>query len=148
MRSLTLAGMLALLLTATANAASGPSTDVEAARQAAIAAVSSDPLNFGGVYIERDGTLVIQYVGQNAGHAAVEAKLVPGVSARWEKVARNQLDLVGTAVAIRDLNLEGVNAIAVDTIGNQVKVIVGPTGSSADVRSYLLAVAQDGVLAE
>jgi hypothetical protein len=120
-------------------AATQATTDSEAVRQAVIAAVMSDPTNFGGVYIERDGTLVIQSRGQGAARAAVEAMLIPGIPVRWEEVERSRSDLLRVAEQIRDRNIPGVFGIAVDTIHNQVAVSVGPTGSLSVVEATLSA---------
>jgi hypothetical protein len=101
-----------------------PPIDVEASRLAAIEAVNSDTLNFGGVYIDDDDVLVIQYVGANAGGEAVEARLSPGVAVRWEKVERSRSELMRTLREIRDRALPGVVMIAIDTINNVVEVTV------------------------
>ena len=100
-----------------------PPTDVEASRLAAIEAVNSDTLNFGGVYLDDDDVLVIQYVGPNAGRDAVEARLSPGVAVRWEKVERSRAELMRTVREIRDRGLPVV-MIAIDTINNVVEVTV------------------------
>lgn len=119
--------------------------DSEAVRQSVIAAITSNPSDFGGVYIERDGTLVIQYLQQGAGRASIEAMLVPGVSFRWEEVERSQSDLLRIAHEIRDRNLPGVFAISVDTIHNQVTVSVGAADSMASVAEALSAQYPSGV---
>ncbi len=106
-----------------------------------VRAVNSDPMNFGGVYLERggarDGELVIQYVGSNPGRAAIEARITPGLAVRWEKVERSRSELDRIQDQIRERHLDGVAWIAIDTIRNQVKVGVVP--SSVDAVSLLVA---------
>lgn len=113
-----------------------PATDPEAASLRIIEAVNGDPVNFGGVYIDEAGGLVIQYVGANAGRAAVEEVLGPDVSVRWEKVDRSQAELMRILRQIRDRNLDGVSAISIDTLNNQVEVRVDP--GQADALSPIL----------
>jgi hypothetical protein len=91
-----------------------------------VVAVNTDTTNFGGVYLDTDGTLVIQYVGANAGRAAVEAVLDPKVCVRWQKVDRSRADLDQIMTAITDRNLNGVGAVAIDTLDNRVEVDVYP----------------------
>lgn len=119
-----------------------PSADPEEPLLRVIVAVNADPINFGGVYIQRggpsDGELVIQYVGSNAGRAAVEARITPGIAVRWEKVDYSRSELRRIAEAIKDLNLQGVFSISAGSIENRVVVKVGATGSVGEV-SQLLA---------
>jgi len=120
------------------------STDPETRRFAVIHAVNTDPVNFGGVYLEDDGTLVILYVGANAGGAIVE-RLASGMAVRWEKVERSSGELRQAATEIRERSLNGVTWIAIDTIRNRVHVGVGPGGSVADVSRLLAEDYGDGV---
>jgi hypothetical protein len=116
-------------------------TDPEEPILRVVRAVNSDPINFGGVYLERggarDGELVIQYVGSNAGRAAAEARITPGLAVRWEKVERSRSELDRIQDQIRERHLDGVAWIAIDTIRNQVKVGVVP--SYVDAVSLLVA---------
>lgn len=111
--------------------------ELDAARQEALEAVNADPANFGGAYLDKDGVLVIQYVGTNAGRPSVEEKLKPGVPVRWERVDRNQTDLLRIAQEVKGRGLNGVFLIAIDTIRNRVTVSVGPSGSLAQVEEVL-----------
>lgn len=116
-----------------------PGVDHEAAQLSVIDAVNTDRMNFGGVYLDDAGALVIQYVGANAGRAAVEARLTPEVVVRWERVERNADTLYNMVTEIRQSKLAGVVWIAIDTIQNRVEVRVGPSGSAAEVRADLEA---------
>lgn len=122
--------------------------DLEEARLWVIGAVNSDPVNFGGVYIDSDAVLVIQYVGANAGRAAVEQRLTPGVAVRWEKVEHNRSELTQIAGEIMDLHLAGVFAISSGTSRNLVIVTVGPSGSVSEVSRVLAAKYGDAVHVE
>jgi hypothetical protein len=102
-------------------------TDPEAPQLQVIGAVNSDPVNFGGVYLDGAGTLVIQYVGANLGRAAVEDKLTSGVSVRWDRVERSAADLMRILREIRARDFNGVFAIAIHTMNNQVEVTVSPS---------------------
>jgi hypothetical protein len=62
------ASMFLLVPSAGANAT--PSEDAEAIQDRVIEAVNADWANFGGVYLEKDGTLVIQFVGPLAAGGA------------------------------------------------------------------------------
>jgi hypothetical protein len=101
---------------------SEPSTDPEAARLAAIEAINTDSEQFGGVYIDEAGVLVIQYVGENRGRAAVERVLVPEVAVRWVQVERSQDELARIANEIRQRKLDGVFAISIETLTNRVEI--------------------------
>jgi hypothetical protein len=122
-----------------------PPPDVEAIQDRVIEAVNADWANFGGVYLERDGTLVIQYVGANAGRAAVEEVLEPGVSVRWEQVERSRADLMAILREVRDRDLEGVVAVGIDTINNQVEVTVDPSQHFDEVSQILGSEYSDAV---
>jgi len=117
------------------------SADPETVRLAIVRAVNVDTDNFGGIYLERDGTLVIQYVGANANRAAIDPLLIPGIEVRWERVEHSRSELNRILGAIRHLwdagALKGVVAIGIDTINNQVEVSVGPGGSVDDVARLL-----------
>lgn len=118
------------------NVSATPATDPEVARLRVIEAVNGDPVNFGGVYLDEAGDLVIQYVGANAGRATVEEVLRPGMSVRWDKVDRSHADLMRLLRQVRERNLDGVSAISIDTLKNQVKVRVDP--GQADAISPIL----------
>jgi hypothetical protein len=114
----------------------------DAAQLAVIGAVNSDPDNFGGIYIDRDGgaldgALVILYVGDNAGRAPVEQTITPAVTVRWVKVERNAAELERIRTEIRERDLPGVILIYTDTIGNRVGV--GIAEDSMEEVSQLLA---------
>ncbi len=110
--------------------------------------VHADPVNFGGVYVDEDGALVIQYVGANAGRATVEELLASGVAVRWEKVERSQVDLMRILREVRDRHVEGVFMVSIDTIENQVKVGFDPDASVGDLAQTLANEYGDAVAAE
>jgi hypothetical protein len=117
-----------------------PSLDaegVEAARIAVVEAINADRANFGVPYVDEDGVLVIPYVGENAGRAAVEEVLTPGLAVRWEKVEYSRSELGRIADEIKDMHLEGVFAISSGTSQNRVIVKVGPWGSADEVSRAL-----------
>ncbi|HUG30192.1 MAG TPA: hypothetical protein VMQ65_06760 [Candidatus Limnocylindria bacterium] len=132
--------------------ASSPPIDPEEPLLRVIVAVNSDPINFGGVYLERggarDGELVIQYVGSNAGRAAVEARITPGLAVRWEKVEYSRGELLRIAREISDLRLAGVFGVSSGTSRNRVIVMVGPSGSVAEVSQVLAPKYGDAVVVE
>lgn len=134
-------------LPVTTTAASLGPADLEAAQLAVIEAVNADPVNFGVPSIDNDGVLVIPYVGANAGRAAVEETISPGVAVRWEKVEHTRSELQRIAGEITDLNLNGVFAISSGTSRNLVIVYVGPGGSVSEV-SQILAEYGDAVRVE
>jgi hypothetical protein len=123
MRRLALLGVLLalMLLPVTGVSGNGP-IDPEAARLAAIEAINTDSEQFGGVYIDEAGVLVIQYVGENRGRAAVERVLVPEVAVRWVQVERSQDELARIANEIRQRKLDGVFAISIETLTNRVEI--------------------------
>jgi hypothetical protein len=106
--------------------------EVEDTQFAVIATVNSDPENFGGIIAEDDGTLVVQYVGTNAGRAAVERVLTPAVTVRWVKVDRSAARLMTIVHEIFDRDLEGVLGIGLDTPRNQVEVRLWAGSPSID----------------
>lgn len=117
--------------------AASDDVDPATAQLAVIEAVNADPVNFGGVYIAKDGVLVIQYVGTNAGRAAIEQVLTPAVSHRWERVDYSRSDLTRIATEVRGLNLEDVFAVSAGTSSNQVIVYVASEGSVSEVSRTL-----------
>ena len=135
MRALAVIGVLLSLFLPAGVSATPPPADLEAVRLSVIEVVNADTANFGGIYVEDDGTLVIQYVGANAGRTAVDERLTPGVAVRWEKVDRSHGDLIRTLREIRAEKLDGVVMVAVDTIRNQVEVTVSPSERAAAVAS-------------
>jgi hypothetical protein len=108
----------------TAPVASLSPAALEAAQLPVIEAVNADRVNFGGVFIDNDGTLVIQYYGANAGAAAVEPLIVPGLPVRWEQVTRTREELDRIHAEIVASWPNGVGGIGLDTIKNQVVVTV------------------------
>jgi len=92
----------------------------------AVVAVNTDEANFGGVYVDSGGALVVQYVGTNSGRPAVERVLDPSVCVRWERVERSAADLKRIIAAIMARNLNGVAAAGIDTLANRVEVVVWP----------------------
>ena len=121
--------------------------ELAAAQLAVIEAVNADPANFAGVYIEKDGSLVIQYVGADAGRAKVEPTVISGLNVRWEKVDYSRTELSQIAQEIRTLNLKDVYSVSAGTSRNLVIVGVGPNGSLSEV-SQLLAKYGDAVRIE
>jgi hypothetical protein len=109
----------------------------------AVAAINRDTANFGGSYLDENGVMVIEYVGDNAGRAAVEQLLPPGASVRWVQVERSraELDQVQNAIAARaaggETALAYVVLIGLDTINNRVEVTVSPPGDAAAVADLL-----------
>jgi hypothetical protein len=81
--------------------------------------------------------LVIQYVGANGGGPTVEAVLDPRICVRWEKVDRSRAQLDQIMTAIMDRNLDGVGAVAIDTLGNRVEVDVYPAEDVAQLSQLL-----------
>jgi hypothetical protein len=142
--------------TTTASPAAGATVpeDVEQVRLDVIAAVKGDTTNFGGVYLDEDNVLVIQYVGSNVGRPAVDDQLRPGVDVRWEKVERSRDDLMRILREVRELDLDGVWAVSIDTVSNQVQVFVSPdrfqevsrTLSATQGNSVLVLAAAPGVI--
>lgn len=128
MRSLTVAGALSVLLGAAIGVRAAPAANPEAAQLPVIEAVNADEVNFGGVYVDKDGTLGIQYVGGNAGRAAVERTVTAGVAVRWEKVEHSRSELKQITAKIKALDLEEVVSISAGTSRNEVIVTVGPKG--------------------
>jgi hypothetical protein len=132
--------------------ATSPPTDPEEPLLRVIVAVNSDLINFGGVYLERGGArsgeLVIQYVGSNAGRAAVEARITPGLAVRWEKVEYSRGELQRIAREISDLRLAGVFGVSTGTSRNRVIVMVGPSGSVGEVSQVLAPKYGDAVVVE
>ena len=61
--------------------------DVEGARLAVVEAVNTDTMNFGGIYLDAGNTLVIEYVGANAGRAAVDLFIPASPSAGSKLIA-------------------------------------------------------------
>jgi len=112
--------------------------DAEISRLAVIGAVNTDTENFGGVYIDDDGALVVQYVGSNDGRANVERYVTAGLAVRWVKVERSRAELNRIKTEIRDRHLEEVNMIALDTKNNQIRVFVG-TGEAFESIARVLA---------
>jgi hypothetical protein len=112
--------------------------DLEQAQLGVVEAVNTDPVNFGGVYLDADGTLVILYVGTNAGRACVEAVLDPGLAVRWQQVERSQADLMRILRKIGNRNIEGVVAISIDTMNNQVDVLVAENDPGAEAATATL----------
>ena len=115
------------LLVATSTATATAPVDVEGARLAVVEAVDTDTMNFGGIYLDAGNTLVIEYVGANAGRAAVDSILDPRISVRWQQVDRSRAELDEIAASIKDSHLDGVVMIGIDTIHNQVEVTVSPS---------------------
>lgn len=99
--------------------------------------VNTDTTNFGGVYLDSIGVLVIQYVSANAARAALEAVLDPRLCIRWQKVDRSRAQLDHIMTAITDRNLNGVGAVAIDTLDNQVEVDVYPPEVVAELSLLL-----------
>jgi hypothetical protein len=98
--------------------------------------------------------LVIQYVGANAGRAAVEQKITCAEAVRWEMVERSRADLdriltgIGNRLQSGEAELSGVFAVELDTINNQIVVWVGPGGSLTDASHFLAAAYGEAVRVE
>lgn len=60
---------------------------------AVVRAVHRDPDNFGEIYVEPNGTVVIQYVGDNAGRSRVEEKVPDDMEVRWQQVRYSRTEL-------------------------------------------------------
>ena len=118
-------------------AGSTPLPADEASIKPVVEVVNTDKANFGGAYLDSDGVFVIEYVGANAGRPAVEAVLDPRVCVRWQKVDRSGAQLDQIMTAIMDRNLNGVGAIAIDTVDNQVEVDVYPPEDVAQLSQLL-----------
>ena len=99
---------------------------VERSRLAVIQAVNEDPDNFGGVLVTQDGSIVVFFVGSNAGRAEVESKVGPLLRVEWRHVERSYTDLMRILREISDRNIEGVFALSIDVATNQVSVRVTP----------------------
>jgi hypothetical protein len=118
-------------------------SESEASQLTLIQAVNEDRINFGGVYLDHSGVLVIQYVGANAGRAAVEQLIGCAEAVRWVKVERSAADLfriideLSSFIDVHRPEFRDVFAVSIDTIGNQVEVSVGPSGSVADLEAFL-----------
>jgi hypothetical protein len=118
-----------------------------------VGAINRDTVNFGGVYLDENGVLVIQYVGENGGRAAVEQLLPPGAAVRWVKVDRSrvELDRIQTAITDRiakgEADLGDVFSVAIDTVPNQVLVSLFH-GSVSEVSQLLAAEYGDAVRVE
>ncbi|MEP7360600.1 MAG: hypothetical protein ABI744_03380 [Chloroflexota bacterium] len=100
--------------------------DIEQGRLDVIQAVNTDPVRFGGVLQTPGGGLVIFYVGPNAGRGAVERMIPPGLRVQWRHVARSNSDLMRMLREIVHRNLDGVQAVSIDVVKNQVHVHVTP----------------------
>ena len=137
MRLLIMTGAVLILLVATSTATATAPVDVEGARLAVVEAVNTDTMNFGGIYLDAGNTLVIEYVGANAGRAAVDSILDPRISVRWQQVDRSRAELDEIAASIKDSHLDGVVMIGIDTIHNQVEVTVSPSDKVGDLLGLL-----------
>lgn len=152
MRALLVSGLMLLLFsgavgvsaaggTADAMAAGGAEDvtgeDLDPAVLAAVEAVNDDPENFGVPSLDDEGVLVIAYVGQNAGRAAVEERLTTAVKVRWEQVKYSWSELRRIRSEIFDLRLDGVFGVSSGTNRNRVVVKVGPSGSVSKVTEAL-----------
>lgn len=82
---------------------------------------------------------MIQYVGANAGQAAVAKAVAPGLAVRWEQVQRSERQLKQLNEQVKRSWPEGVFSIGIDTIHNQVTVEMLPSGAIGSVRSALPA---------
>ena len=122
---------------ATATSIEAAAKSREAAQIPVIEAVNTDADNFGGVYLDGTGTLVIQYVDANAGRAAIEKLIGPGVPVRWEAVTRSQSALLGLKDQVVKAWPDGVYSVGLDTTSNEVNVTVLPDASVAAIRSSL-----------
>jgi len=127
---------------APAASSAGPSLGaaaLEAAQIAVIEAVNADPTNFGGTYIDSDGTLVIQYFGANVGRPTVEKAITPGLVVRWEPVKRTGEELTRIHDAIVAAWPAGVFSVGIDTSRNQVVVTLMPGRPVGDVSDIVAA---------
>jgi hypothetical protein len=118
------------------NAVGYTSGEREAAMLKVVEAVNLDPDHFGLPYIAEDNALVVQYVDE-AARAALEERVTPGVTVRWERVTYTQSELKRIAMEISDLRLDGVFGISSGTSENRVIVMVGPGGSVEEVSAVL-----------
>jgi hypothetical protein len=121
---------------------------LEAAQLVVIEAVHADPVNFGDVYIDDSGALVIQYYGANEGKEAIDAVIQSGLPVRWEKVARSLDELLRIKDEIVANWPNGVSAICIDSMQNQVVVEVFRTELIGDIAEVLGATYGDAVRVE
>lgn len=120
--------------------------DVEQARSDVIQAVNENPDHFGGVLVNQDGSLLILYVGSNAGRQLVEDMIASGLSVQWRQVERSYNDLMQILREISDRNYDGVWALSIDASNNQVEVRVSPDELVPTVASALAPEYGDAVL--
>jgi hypothetical protein len=104
---------------------------------AVVEAVNTDPDNFDSIYFDVDGVLVIQYVGENAGRAAVEKKLNPDMEVRWVQVRYSKTELRRIQDEIVGRELVGVYWVGSGSVCNAVTV--GVDEDSIDEIRQLLA---------
>ena len=104
---------------------------------AVVEAVHTDPDNFDTVYFDVYGVLVIEYVGDNAGRAAVETKLTPEMEVRWVQVRYSRTELRRIQDEIVDRHLDGVYWVGSGSVCNAVTV--GVDEESIDEVRQLLA---------
>lgn len=104
---------------------------------AVVEAVHTDPDNFDTIYFDIHGVMVIEYVGDNAGRAAVEAKLTPEMEVRWVQVRYSRSELQRIQKEIVDRRLDGVYWVASGSVCNAVTV--GVDKDSIDEVRQLLA---------
>jgi hypothetical protein len=69
--------------------------------------------------------------------AAVEKVLDARVCVRWEKVDRSRAELDEIMAEITRRNLDGVGAVAIDTLNDRVEVIVYPPEDVAQLSLLL-----------
>jgi len=75
---------------------------------ALVGAVHHDPDNFDTIYVDPNGIVVIEYVGDNAGRPAVEGKIPPGLEVRWRQVRHSRTELRRIQDEITERRLAGV----------------------------------------
>ena len=92
--------------------------------------------------------MVIEYVGANAGRAAVDSILDPRISVRWQQVDRSRAELDEIAASIKDSHLDGVVMIGIDTIHNQVEVTVSPSDKVGQVSALVGSLYHDGIVVD
>jgi hypothetical protein len=104
---------------------------------AVVRAVHRDPDNFGEIYVDPTGIVVIQYVGDNAGRPAVEEEIPGDMEVVWRQVRHSRTELRRIQDEITERRLPGVYWTGSGNACNAVKV--GVDEHSIDEIGQLLA---------